>query len=108
MFVKPILLVLSFLIAFTACAPKPQVSEPERHYPLTGQVVAIDAKNQTATIDAAAVPNFMEAMTMEYPIKTKADLEALHVGDKIAATVNVSASGGDYNLSNIRKQMPGK
>lgn len=41
---------------------------------------------------------------MEYPVKSKEDFNRLHVGDKIKATINVSASGTDYNLSSIQKQ----
>jgi len=44
---------------------------------------------------------------MEYPIKSKSEFNTLHVGDKIEATVNVRGMG-DYDLSNIQKQPPGK
>ena len=91
-------------LALAACSRKPEASGPERHYQLSGQVMALDAKHQTATIDAAEVPHFMEAMTMEYPIKSKADFNALHVGDKITATLNVNAAGDTYDLSGIQKQ----
>jgi Cu/Ag efflux protein CusF len=76
-------------------------TEVEHHYALTGRIVALDAKAHTATIDASAIPNFMEAMTMEYPIKSPADFNTLRVGEKIKATVNVSDSGG-YNLTNVQ------
>jgi Cu/Ag efflux protein CusF len=102
--VKLTRLVVFLCLALAACSRKPEASGPERHYPLSGRVIALDSKHQTATIDAAAIPNFMEAMTMEYPVKSKADFNALHVGDKITATVNVSASGDTYDLSGIQKQ----
>ncbi len=90
------------LMALTACAPKREATEPERHYTLSGTVIALNAKNQTATIDAAAIPNFMEAMTMDYPIKSKTDFNALHAGDRIKATIDVREDG--YDLSNVQKQ----
>jgi Cu/Ag efflux protein CusF len=77
------------------------------HYPMTGKVMSLDAKEQTAKIDAAAIPNFMDAMTMDYPIKSKAEFGSLHVGDNIAATVNVSADG-TYDVSGIHVQSAGK
>jgi Cu/Ag efflux protein CusF len=58
-------------------------------------------------VDGAAIPNFMEAMTMEYPIKSKDDYTKLHVGDTIKATVNVSEEGS-YDLSGIEVQKPAK
>jgi Cu/Ag efflux protein CusF len=90
------------LLVLAACGRKPESAEPERHYALTGRVLALNAKDQTATVDAAAIPNFMEAMTMEYPIKSKSDFDKLHVGDKITATVNAT-SDGLYDLSNIQR-----
>ena len=103
-------LFLSFLflaIALTvACNPKraAEPSGPEKHYTLTGEIISLDPKTQTANINAAAIPNYMDAMAMDYPIQSKADFNTLHVGDKIKATLNVSASGDDYNISNIRQQ----
>ena len=73
----------------------------ERHYQLSGRVTALNAKDGTATLDAAAIPGFMEAMTMEYPVKSKQDFSTLHIGDKITATVNVR-DDATYDLSNIK------
>lgn len=95
--------VAAFLaFALFACSREP-ASGPARHYSLTGKVLALNAKDQTATVDAASIPGFMEAMTMEYPIKSKADFDRLRVGDKITATVDVR-DGGLYDLSNVQRQ----
>ena len=95
---------LSALLVFalTSCASKRETNGPVRHYALSGTVVAVNAKYQTATIDAAAIPNFMEAMTMDYPVKSKTDFNALHAGDHIKAIVNVRDDG--YDLSDVQKQ----
>jgi Cu/Ag efflux protein CusF len=45
----------------------------------------------------------MDAMTMDYPVKSKDDFKKLHIGDQIKATVNV-ASDGRYDLSGIQIQ----
>ena len=96
-------------IALASCKRTSEPSPPEHQYQLSGRVVALDRAHQIATIDAAAIPNFMEAMTMEYPIKSRADFDMLHVGDKIKATVNVrSSDSGDYYLSGIQKQNASK
>jgi Cu/Ag efflux protein CusF len=97
----------TILILFlSACGKTPQPAAVQ-HYHLTGKVISVNPKEQTATVAAAAIPNFMEAMTMEYPVKSKADFDVLRVGASIAGTVNVSDAGG-YDLSAIKIQNPGK
>lgn len=56
---------------------------------MEGTVKAIDASAKTATIDAGKIGDWMDAMTMEYPIKPDAEFAKLHVGDRIKATVVV-------------------
>lgn len=100
----PVILVLA---ALAGCSRPAENTGAMHHYPLTGKIVALDAKSQTAMIDAAAIPNFMEAMTMEYPIKSKAEFRTLHVGDRIRATVNVADEGG-YDVTGIQIENSGK
>lgn len=95
-------LLFSLLAIVTACSGRHPSSETERHYTLSGTVLAVDPKHQVATINAAAIPNFMEAMTMDYRIKSKAEFEQLHAGQRIKATVNVRDDG--YDVSNIQLQ----
>lgn len=99
---RPLLAILLFSV-LTACARRSESAAHEKHYLLSGKVVALNATDHTATIDAAAIPNYMEAMTMEYPIRSKSEFNTLHVGDRISATVNVREDGL-YDVSNIRKQ----
>ncbi len=95
-------LVLLVLLSF-ACSKKEAAFVPAHRYSLTGTVVSLNAKAQTAGIAAAAIPNYMEAMTMEYPLQSKADFDKLRVGEKISATLNVSASNDEYNLTDIHE-----
>ena len=102
---KTILFAILLLMPIVACnSRKFELTGPVRHYQLSGKVIGLNAKEQTATVDASAVPGFMEAMTMDYPIASKAEFQTLRVGDKIKATLNVSASGDEYNLTAIQKQ----
>lgn len=78
-----VLLALAFGLA--ACAPKVET----KRYPMQGEVKALDANAKTATIAAGKIGDWMEAMTMEYPVKPDAEFQKLHVGDKIEATVVV-------------------
>ncbi|HLH03951.1 MAG TPA: copper-binding protein [Bryobacteraceae bacterium] len=96
----------TFAVAFSlllvmACSRHSAPTGPVRHYALTGKIVALDEKHQTATIDAAAIPNYMEAMTMDYPIESKDDFRALKVGENITGTLDV-ASDETYTLTHIK------
>jgi protein SCO1 len=100
--------VLTLILALEiACASKPESKGAAHHYSVTGRVMALDPKNQTVSLDAAAIPGYMEAMRMDYPVPSRQDFGSLHVGDNIKATVNVYDSG-DYDLSSIQKSNSGK
>jgi Cu/Ag efflux protein CusF len=95
--------VLSLAVLTLAACSRPEANPPQKQYPLTGRIVSIDVKSRTAMVDAAAVPNFMDAMKMEYPVASGADLASLKAGENISATVNVSEDGS-YSLSNIHER----
>ncbi len=98
-------IVLFAMISSTFCACSRAPAPASRHYSLTGRVVALNAHDQTATIDAAAIPNYMEAMTMEYPVPSRDDFAKLRVGEDIAATIDVR-DDGLYSLSNVQIKAP--
>ena len=79
------MLLLALALVVAGCHKKP---EPKR-YPMQGEVKAVDPNAKTATIAAGKIGDWMEAMTMEYPVKPDSDFKKLHVGDKIDATVVV-------------------
>ena len=93
---------IPLMVATLACGHKPEAKGPARHYQLTGKIVSLNKKEQTASIDAAAIPDYMEAMKMDYPIASKTEFDSLSPGEVIKATVNVYESG-DYDLSGIQK-----
>ncbi len=100
-------LFVAVAVLLLGCGHKPEANGPERHYQLSGEIVALNAHDRTATVKAAAIPGWMEAMTMEYPIRSKSDFDRLRVGDKVKATVDVRGDG-DYDLSNIQEAGPQK
>ncbi len=102
--VLPGFILIFFIIS---CGHQSRSKEPARHYQVTGRVISLNKKDQTASIDAAAIPGYMEAMKMDYPIASPTEFNSLSVGESIKATVNVYESG-DYDLSGIQKASAGK
>lgn len=61
---------------------------------MSGEIVSMDAKSQTATVKHGKIEGWMEAMTMEYPVKDQQEFAKLKVGEKIQAKILVQ--GTDY------------
>ena len=101
----PILLAL--LAISIACTKKQPEFVVAHRYTLTGTIMSLNPKDQTASIDAAAIPNYMEAMRMDYPVASKAEFNSLRVGEKVSATLNVSAASDEYNLTGIHEKGSG-
>ena len=80
---------LAVLALFLAGCSTQQQSQPKR-YSMQGEIKALDPTAKTATINAGKIGDWMEAMTMEYPIKPDTEFTKLHVGDNVQATVVVN------------------
>ena len=61
--------------------------------------MALDQSAKTLTVDHEAIPGFMSAMTMVYPVKDAHLLDGIAPGDQI--TAKVISSGGKYWLEDI-------
>ncbi len=101
------IVVLSLACLLLAACSQPKSKAAAKQYALTGKIVSIDMKEHTALVDAAAIPGFMDAMKMDYPIASDADLKSLKVGEDISATVNMN-DDGSYTLSDIHDRGTGK
>ena len=75
------------LFPLAGCGAK---KEQARRYPIQGVVKALDPGARTATIQHGRIGDWMEAMTMEYPVAPDADFQKLHVGDRLEGTVVVA------------------
>jgi Cu/Ag efflux protein CusF len=90
-----VLLAAALLLA--GCGSTP----PEgKRYPMQGEVKSVDPRTKSAMIDAGKIGDWMEAMTMEYPVKPDSEFQKLHPGDKIEATVVVSDPG--YYVTDVK------
>jgi Cu/Ag efflux protein CusF len=88
--------VLIGLGLLAACAKKVEV----KRYKLTGDVLSLDPQSHAASIKGDKIDGWMEAMTMEYPVKDVTEFQKLSVGDRITATVFVGESA--YSIGEIR------
>jgi len=79
------ILLAAAVLTLAACAS----SAAAKRYPMEGDVKALDASTKTATIDAGKIGDWMEAMTMDYPVKPDSEFAKLKVGQHIKATVVV-------------------
>ena len=98
-------LTLGLALFLSACTKTPEA----KHYALHGKIVAIDKLGHELIIDHDAIPGFMEAMTMAYPVADNAMLEQVTPGDEIRAQIKVDASEhvAIEKLEVIKKAAPG-
>ena len=95
------LLLLALLLPSLSCAKKEQGSSTAyKRYTLRGEVLRLDAKSQTAIIKHEAIQGWMDAMTMEFPVKPESEWKKLSAGDHIEATVFVSDL--EYYVGEVR------
>ncbi len=90
---------IAVLLAFGADCSK---REQPRLFPLRGVVVRLDPQTNVATIHAEKIEGWMSEMTMEFPVENRNEFRSLHEGEKIAATVNVTADG--YWLTAVKER----
>ncbi len=76
------------------CGKAPVASAgPVRHYPIHGTVVGTNAETGEVEVNAAAIPGFMDAMTMPYRLKETEAMRGIHRGDQIEGTLDVNGEG---------------
>jgi Cu/Ag efflux protein CusF len=92
-------LLASAAILFSlSCGRQPKT--PMRTCELRGEVTRLDSQVRTATIKHEKICDWMEAMTMEFPVKEAKEFEALKPGEKITATVHIGDP--EFWISDIR------
>src|ERR1700719_1820560 len=99
---------ITFLLLLAGCRQATLTSvqedakdEPVKQYSLHGEVLRLDTQGKIAAIKAGKIGDWMEAMTMEYPVKDKIEFDKLRTGEKINATVFVQ--GNSYWVGEIQE-----
>jgi protein SCO1/2 len=99
-----LLLPLLILLALTACnktSDQAPAGEAKR-YELKGKVISVDRANKKAKIEHEAIPDYMAAMTMDFPIHEDWVWNDLTPGSEIRATLVVDNTAKDpYWLEKI-------
>src|SRR5690606_11973801 len=77
----------AFLLSSCSAPPKEEPKNPAnvKRHELKGRVVSVDKAKKTASIDHEEVPGYMDAMTMDFPIKEDHVFEELKPGVEIQA-----------------------
>ncbi len=97
--------------ATPAPSPPRQASQTSnfKTYHLRGKIVGTNPATGEVNVDAAAIPGFMDAMTMPYKLKDPGIISELHPGDVITADVLVSqGADGTVLLDHIVVDRPGQ
>lgn len=99
--VRPVVIVLALWSA-TSCR---HAAEPERRYPIKGQILGIGTPRLDGRRDLSLkhedIPGFMPAMTMAYSVKQASMLDGLVPGDLVSATLVLA--GPDMYLEGLAK-----
>lgn len=64
--------------------------EPKKKYELKGEVMSLKAEDRVVTVKHEKIGDWMEAMTMDFPVPSAEEFAKLKPGEKIRATVNVN------------------
>ena len=100
---KLVFLLLISILTFAACKKneEPSDSTNVKRYPLKGVVVAADKARKSASIKHEAIPEYMEAMTMDFPIKDDWVWDDLKAGVEVRGDLVVDDVNGKYWLEKI-------
>jgi len=90
---------LGAAVALAGCHSAGSAKGKTEQYAVRGTVVSVDAGRGMVSLGTEPIPNFMEAMTMDYPLEDKAAATELHPGDKITATLECERdAAGPVNM----------
>jgi Cu/Ag efflux protein CusF len=91
------------LIAFTISCRSQRTDKPVvRRYELKGRVESLDFNRKRVTVAHEAIKDYMEAMTMSFPVKDENVLRELKSGDQIQAVLIYDSSTSLSWLEDIK------
>jgi Cu/Ag efflux protein CusF len=97
--VQATIIFVGTMVWLVGCGSSPTPAPAEKHYPLQGEVVSVDASKQKLTVNHGDIPGLMPGMTMSYAIGVPQEADGLAAGDKISA--DLVATDGKMRLEKI-------
>ena len=94
------LLPLPALLLLAGCGATTPV-EPVKQYPIHAVVMSVDAADHTAKLRHDPIKGFMDAMTMDYTVKDRKELNSLRAGETINGTLFVQDT--DFWVGEIKE-----
>src|SRR5688500_7632876 len=91
-------LFLITILLLSACSktePEAAANPDVKRYPLKGKVISVDKEKKRAKIEHEEIPGFMEAMTMDFPIREDWVWSELRPGAEVRAELVVDLSAKD-------------
>lgn len=98
------ILLFALLPALAGCKPEPSApasSSTETNYPAHGIVQAVASDLRHATIKHDAIPGYMAAMTMDFPVRDTNTLSGISAGDEVNFTLAVTET--DDWIENVQR-----
>ena len=92
-------LALTFL---SAC----RSSSPQHRYPFAGEIIGIDRSTHELIVHHEDIPNYMKGMTMPFAVKDTAALDHIQIGQRIKATLVVTATESWLEDIQVTRQAP--
>jgi protein SCO1/2 len=97
-----IVALVSLLVFTIACSHKSEDAGPVNQYELRGVVVRLYAPKRIAIIKHQKIEGWMDAMTMEFPVKDQSDFDKLQPGLAITAKVFSRPSDYEYWIAEVK------
>lgn len=100
---KSFIVVMLLFISLAAACKKVETTQvasaDAKRFPFKGKVIAVDLAKKKASISHDEIPNYMDAMTMDFPVRDVDILKTMSKDAEIRAELVVDR--GDYWLENI-------
>jgi protein SCO1/2 len=77
-------------------------SSKDKVYDIKGKLVAVDVPGKAVTVDHEAMPGYMAAMTMKFPVADGKLLEGLQAGDEVQGRLRVQ--DGSPTITELKKR----
>ena len=97
---RPLLTICVCSLLLASCH-KEEPPDPVKEYPVKGEVISVDPLHHTAKIKSEKIEGWMEAMTMEYPVKVNTDMQRLKPGVRFHATVYQHQRSLEYWIGKV-------